>query len=254
MSETLYAHEQGDGDAVIVLLHGFVGSHASWAKIQGELANGARTIAFDLPGFGESLGYENAGPAKVAAKAVLGELNKRKTSGVHLVGHSMGGAVAALAALAAPTDIASLTLLAPGGFGTEINYRLLQHFAATTEPDAMRLILENMYGWNNPVAQATVDDLVAMRERSGQTDMLVKIGSYLARDGKQGVIPRAQLATLDMPVKVIWGTQDRVLPTRQAHRLPGCFAAHIFEDTGHMLPDEIPDAVCQLVRENIRKF
>ncbi len=38
-----------------------------------------------------------------------------------------------------------------------------------------------------------------------------------------------------MPIKVLWGTQDRVLPTRQAHKLPGVVATHIFERTGHML-------------------
>jgi pyruvate dehydrogenase E2 component (dihydrolipoamide acetyltransferase) len=55
-----------------------------------------------------------------------------------------------------------------------------------------------------------------------------------------------------MPTKVVWGAQDRVLPTRQAHRLPGHIAVHVFEGVGHMLPHEIPDAVARLIRENAR--
>jgi pimeloyl-ACP methyl ester carboxylesterase len=53
-------------------------------------------------------------------------------------------------------------------------------------------------------------------------------------------------------VKVLWGTQDRVLPTRQAHRLPGRIGVHIFENTGHMLPQEIPDEAAYLILENTR--
>jgi pyruvate dehydrogenase E2 component (dihydrolipoamide acetyltransferase) len=51
---------------------------------------------------------------------------------------------------------------------------------------------------------------------------------------------------------VLWGTQDRVLPTRQAHKLPGAIAVHIFEKTGHMLPQEIPHEVAGLILENTR--
>jgi pyruvate dehydrogenase E2 component (dihydrolipoamide acetyltransferase) len=53
-------------------------------------------------------------------------------------------------------------------------------------------------------------------------------------------------------VKVLWGTQDRIVPTRQAHRLPGRIAIHVFEDAGHMLPLEIPDEVAFLILENTR--
>jgi pyruvate dehydrogenase E2 component (dihydrolipoamide acetyltransferase) len=69
---------------------------------------------------------------------------------------------------------------------------------------------------------------------------------------RQKLLPVAALAELKLPVKVLWGTQDRVLPTRQAHRLPGRIAVHIFEDAGHMLPYEIAAEVAHLVLENTR--
>lgn len=69
---------------------------------------------------------------------------------------------------------------------------------------------------------------------------------------RQGVIAPDELASLTMPVKVLWGTQDRVLPTRQSHRLPPVFAAHVFENTGHMLIEERPRDVIMLIRQNIR--
>jgi pyruvate dehydrogenase E2 component (dihydrolipoamide acetyltransferase) len=51
-------------------------------------------------------------------------------------------------------------------------------------------------------------------------------------------------------VKVLWGMQDRVVPTRQAHRLPGRIAVHVFEEAGHMLPLEVPDDVAALILES----
>lgn len=248
----LFAKEKGDGPATIVFLHGFADTHEAWADIQDTLSSQARTIAFDLPGHGASLKYPDAGRTKVAVAAVLAEIADRKPGPVHLVGHSMSGAIAVLTALERSVDIASMTLLAPGGFGNEINHLLLQRHAEADDADTLRATLENMYGWNNPVRDETVARLVAMRNKPGQREKLIEISKTLSRDGKQGVIPREALMALELPVKVLWGTQDRVLPTRQAHRLPPMFAGHIFEDTGHMLPAEIPNAVIALIRQNIR--
>jgi pyruvate dehydrogenase E2 component (dihydrolipoamide acetyltransferase) len=69
---------------------------------------------------------------------------------------------------------------------------------------------------------------------------------------EQKTIGAWELARLAIPIKVLWGTQDRVLPTRQAHKLPGRIAVHIFEKTGHMLPQEIPGEVAHLILENTR--
>lgn len=253
MSEhRLFSSQKGDGDQTIAFLHGFADTSESWASIVNELSSEARTIAFDLPGHGGSLDCPDVRRTSTVADALLQELAVLGGGPVHLVGHSMGGAVAVLAALKKPDVIASLTLLAPGGLGTEINHRLLQRYAEAEDAGTLRSVLENMYGWNNPVSETTIERLVAMRRRPGQRDKLIEIAAGLSRDGKQGVIPREKLASLEMRVKVLWGTQDRVLPTRQAHRLPPMFAGHIFEDTGHMLPAEIPDAVIALIRQNIR--
>ena len=251
-SSRLFAREKGGGEKVVVFLHGFVDTHVAWQGIQDAIALEARTLAFDLPGYGKSVDYPDASRTRAAVEALRQEMVHRQLGPVHLVGHSRGGAIAALLALAKPDLVASMTLLAPGGFGTEINYRLLSRYAEAETAAELKAIMENMYGWNNPVSDDTVRHMVEMRKVDGQRDQLIEIARYMHRDGKQGVIPREQIASLSMPVKVLWGTQDRVLPTRQAHRLPPMFAAHIFEDTGHMLPAEIPDAAAALIRQNLR--
>jgi pyruvate dehydrogenase E2 component (dihydrolipoamide acetyltransferase) len=252
MAERLFAQEAGAGKKPIVFLHGFGATHFAWSPMVGHFSQSHHVLAYDLPGHGGSLDYPGAGPVKVGVAAVLGDLEARGLESFHLVGHSMGGAIAALMALRVPDKVLSLTLLAPGGFGTEINTRLLHRYAAARTAGEITACLEAMTGFATPIHDTTVQSFVAMRKTPGQSEMLAAIANALFTGGRQGAIGRDTLAELQMPVKVLWGTQDRVLPTRQAHRLPGHFAGHVFEETGHMLPDEIPEAVTKLIAENVR--
>jgi pimeloyl-ACP methyl ester carboxylesterase len=250
--EDLHGTEKGSGGgAPVVLLHGFGASHASWDDIVPLLAESRRTLALDLPGHGASLHRAAVGAGK-AAGLVLADLDRRGIESAHLVGHSMGGAVAVLAALRDAKRALSLTLLAPGGFGEEINHRLLYRYAAATEKRELKFVLEQFFGWDRPLPADLVDRIARDRRVKGARAALLSIFETFVADGSQKTIPRTELQRLIMPTKVLWGTQDRVLPTRQAHRLPGHIAVHVFEGVGHMLPYEVPDEVARLVLENTR--
>jgi pyruvate dehydrogenase E2 component (dihydrolipoamide acetyltransferase) len=92
-----------------------------------------------------------------------------------------------------------------------------------------------------------------MRARAGQVDKLVEIAAAMTRDDRQGVIPRERLDTLDMPVMVVWGTDDPVLPCNQADDLPVRFHLHHVLEAGHMLVEEAPDLIAEIVRRNTRR-
>jgi pimeloyl-ACP methyl ester carboxylesterase len=254
MSAALFARQAGEGGVPLVFLHGFGSTHTNWKTIQDSFAATRKTIAYDLPGHGGSLQFDGDISPKNMASAILADLTARGIDKFHLAGHSLGGSVSCLMALEASGRVSSMTLLSPGGFGNEVNGRLLQRFAAARDAETVRSCLEEMFGWSNPVSDYSVAFRTEVRQMPGQTETLVALCQRIARNGRQGVLPREQIAALDIPVKVLWGTQDRVLPTRQAHRLPGHIAGHIFEDTGHMLIEEIPGAVTRLIRENIREF
>jgi len=244
----LFVRETGDGGAApVVLLHGFAGTHAVWREIQPRLAREVRTLAYDLPGHGGSFDYPEAGPAKVAAVAILADLEARGIDRAHLVGHSMGGAVAALMALLGPQRIASLTLLAPGGFGPQINHRLLTRWAAASDEHDIVSCLEGMFGWYSPVPDDATADIAADRALPGRVAMLSRIATGLARDGRQGQLPLDRIAGLAMPVTIAWGALDNVLPARQTEGLPGRFAVHLFPELGHMLPEEASDEMLSLI-------
>ncbi|MBN9673957.1 alpha/beta fold hydrolase [Roseibium aggregatum] len=239
-----------DTGAPVILLHGFGGDRQTWINIQTGLAAKKRSIAFDLPGHGDALDWPRIGNAGVAAKAVAQSLEALGLERVHLVGHSMGGAIAALVALKNPDKVASLTLLAPGGFGPEINHKLLRRYAAATELPEMEMLLEQFFGWEFKLPKFLAKTAAEGRARPGAVATLEAIAEEIIDGTVQKTLPRNELAALPMPIKVIWGTQDRVLPTRQSHKLPGIVATHIFERVGHMPHLEIPNKVVRLILQN----
>jgi pyruvate dehydrogenase E2 component (dihydrolipoamide acetyltransferase) len=242
----------GNGAPPIVLLHGFGIDHRAWQTVRPHLESDRQVLAFDLPGHGRSLGRSESGNARIAAKAVLQCLAEMGIEAAHFVGHSMGGAAAALMGLMAPERVCSLTLLAPGAFGPEVNHRLLRRFAAALDEAEIALLLEQFFGWQNPLPAGLAAELAEMRRVDGQPAALEAIVETLFDGDVQKILPVEKLASGPFPVKVVWGTQDRVLPTRQAHKLPGRIAVHIFENAGHMLPYEIPRDVAHLIVENAR--
>lgn len=249
---SLFAHEQGSGPETIVLLHGFGGSHGVWAEIGSHLAADARIIAYDLPGHGASLEVEGARSPRRIAETVLGDIIERDLGRIHLVGHSMGGAVATLMALSAPERIASLTLLAPGGYGKQIDAALLRRFAKASRGDEIRACLAAMSGPGHIVSNQAVADCVTMRARPGQMEKLTEIVMAITRGGRQGAIPAELVAGLAMPVAVVWGVLDTVLPVSQADDLPAHFDLHLVPVAGHMLIDEAPGLIVELLRGILR--
>jgi pyruvate dehydrogenase E2 component (dihydrolipoamide acetyltransferase) len=91
--------ELGSGDGMpVVFLHGFGADLNSWMFNQPALAEGGRAIALELPGHGGSTKDVGAGDVAALAGAVDAALTALNLSRAHLVGHSMGGAVAAVLA------------------------------------------------------------------------------------------------------------------------------------------------------------
>ena len=248
----LFAIEQGGetgGTArPVVLLHGFDGRAAVWEALQRRLATPQqRVLAFDLPGYGRSRDYPGFGPPKVAARAVIAELEARGIASAHLVGHSMGGAIACLVSLFAPDRVASLTLLAPGGFGQEIGSDLIEAVMTAEGAEAVRTSLGAMGapGWQPDTE--TVAAIAAARtpeDRAAIAQMFDLL--FTARDGggggTQGVLPLETIAATGVPISLVWGTEDPVTPFAQGAEAPPGFALTALTGHGHMLMLEAEDA------------
>ena len=109
----------------MLFVHGVGGWAENWSEtVERVAASGRRAIAFDLPGFGESSAVGGAryfDPRDPFYPTVVDGV--RRALGLerpHLVGHSLGGGIAAVTSVVHPHAWRSLTLVAPGGFGPEI--------------------------------------------------------------------------------------------------------------------------------------
>src|SRR5439155_4392599 len=93
----------GAGDATpVVLVHGFGADLNGWMFTQPALAETRRAVALDLPGHGGSIKQVGAGDAETLAASVADAIAALGLAKLHLVGHSMGGAIAATVARADP--------------------------------------------------------------------------------------------------------------------------------------------------------
>ena len=91
-------------------------------------------------------------------------------------------------------------------------------------------------------------------ERAGITERregLAEMADSLLPDGTQVSLQRAALDALNIPVKVIWGTADRVVPYHQSAGLPARVALHSMAGIGHLPQVEATDTVAALVREQV---
>ncbi|WP_299934367.1 alpha/beta fold hydrolase [uncultured Nitratireductor sp.] len=259
MTGALYADDTGEGECALVLLHGFAGSHRVWEGVRkalpkvlpNALPKGLRIIAYDLPGHARSLGLPGAGRAKSVAQTVVDDLAARGIARYHLAGHSFGGAVAVLAAHLAPRSVASLVLIAPGGFGSGIAGDLMAARAHARTDDEIASAVQAMFGAQAQVESGVVEAAIELNSVPGQREKLIEISSLIVRDGEQGAFPRAMLEALAMPVHVAWGSRDAVLPPHQADGLPESFIVHRLPGLGHMLPEEAPAEIARIIAESI---
>ena len=108
----------------VLLVHGVGGWAENWAEVMPLLAaDGRRVVAFDLPGFG--LSERAAAPDYFGRPSfyadVVDAVRARLDLGrPHLIGHSLGGGIAFVSAISHPDRYRSLTLVAPGGLGSDI--------------------------------------------------------------------------------------------------------------------------------------
>ncbi|SNY91472.1 pyruvate dehydrogenase E2 component (dihydrolipoamide acetyltransferase) [Cohaesibacter sp. ES.047] len=242
----------GVASGTVVFLHGFGGDLSGWTNFQVGLSASHRSLAFDLPGHGGSVNYGVTCNAAVAAKAVGQDLDALGVAKVHLVGHSMGGAAAAVLALKRPQMVASMTLLAPGGFGPEIDQALLRAFAGAFDVESLHGALSRFFGPDFRLPRKMAEYDLAQRQRPGAQKALAATADAILHGDGQKVLPLDRIGALPIPIRVIWGAEDAVVPVSQAFGLPPMVAVHVFPGVGHMPHLEAGRSVLSLVRQTIR--
>jgi pyruvate dehydrogenase E2 component (dihydrolipoamide acetyltransferase) len=246
-----YAGTGQDGD-VVLLVHGYGGDRNSWLFLQEPLAARYRVYALDLPGHGTSSKDVGDGSVEMLAGTVLGVLNAIGVQRAHLVGHSLGGAVAVAAAARDPLRVSSLTLIAPSGFGPDINAGYLRGFADAQTRRELKPVVGQLFADESLVTRQVVDDLLAYKRLDGVDAALHTLLGTLLDGEAQRLDSGAALAVTGgaVPVTVVWGSADRIIPPAQAGSVAGA-ARRLVDGAGHMPHMEKPAEVQAAIEETI---
>lgn len=246
--------ELGSGP-VVVFVHGLAGSWQNWLENLPEVARDRRVIALDLPGFGESAMPEQrismAGYAAIVAE-LLDELG---VSTATVVGNSMGGLVSLELALAAPELVERLVLVSPAGISAE---GLLGDRAMVALRRAERVITGYNGFWASRadrVSRRAGLRRQLLRASAAHPDRLPPplVSEQLKVSGRPGFLDaveaiirtsiRERLPQIACPTLIVWGTEDRLVPVKDAERFArGIPDARVlrYPDTGHVAMLERP--------------
>lgn len=260
----IHHREAGEGPAVL-LVHGWPTSSFLWREVMKPIARTHRAIAIDLPGFGESdkpldASYDFAF-FEEAIDVLLERLGIEETA---IAGHDIGGPVAlhwALRNTGRVTKVALLnTLVYP-----ELSVAAQQFVRACTTP-GLREQLTSDDGLATAMrlgaadADAVTDEVVAGVTAPFRSDedrlALAKAGVGL--DLQEVARMERELPSLRVPLRVIYGEQDRILPdiAETVARLKGDVPhAEVtsLPHCGHFLQEEDPEQVGELLAEFLRR-
>jgi pyruvate dehydrogenase E2 component (dihydrolipoamide acetyltransferase) len=231
---TLRFLRQGEGGEPLVLLHGFGGDLNNWLFNAEPLSADREVYALDLPGHGGSVKQVGDGDVSVLVDAVREFLDARGIERAHLAGHSMGALVAAELALADPERVLSLALVAPAGFGEEIDREYVEGFVAASGRRELKPVLQRLFADPGLVNRQMVDDVLKYKRLDGVQAALETLAGSLFPDGRQARIVAERLEEgYAGPVLVIWGERDAVIPAAQADAAPGRAETRVIADVGH---------------------
>ncbi|VAV86593.1 Dihydrolipoamide acetyltransferase component (E2) of acetoin dehydrogenase complex [hydrothermal vent metagenome] len=242
---------QAEGDAPpIIFIHGFGGDRKGWLFNSGDLSAYNEVYTLDLPGHGESSKEVGEGSLDFLAGTVARFMIAVNVSVAHIVGHSLGAAVAVSLAEKYSDRVASLTLIAGLGNRTEVSRDYIEGFLGAKRRKALKPYMQQLFANGDMVSRGMIEDVLKARRMEGAEDCLRKIANRAVLC-KTGVSTEQNLLQLSMPVQVIWGRKDQVAPVSQVIDLPAALKVTVLEDAGHMVHMEAAKDVNHLISEFI---
>jgi pimeloyl-ACP methyl ester carboxylesterase len=265
----MHYRDQGQGP-ILVLIHGFSASLHTWEPWVERLATGEdrindyRVISIDLPGHGLTSAPEGYEASIDAYRDVVAEfVQSQNLQRFALAGSSMGGNVAWEYALAHPEQVEALILVDASGWqetraefaDDPPAFKLLRNPVLgplVRDLDSTRLIrggLEASFGDPALVDDAMVTRYAEMARAPGHRDILLQM--TLGFRSRNFATPE-RLMPLRMPVLVLSGDQDRIVPVDHARQFNQAITGSelvLFEGIGHIPQEEAADDSAMAVHE-----
>jgi len=238
----------GEGSDNVILIHGFGGDLDRWLFTQEPMSATASVYALDLPGHGQSTKAVRDGSVAAMAEVVAQFMDAVGIGSAHLVGHSLGGAVALQVAVAHPDKASALSLIASAGLGDEINGEYINGFVNAESRREIKPLLQQLVGDPDLINRALIDDILKYKRLDGVTEALTTVAQAFIDGDKQTIGLRDALPRISVPVKVIWGSVDKIIPASHADDMPANVDVHVLDGFGHLVQLEAASDVNKILQ------
>jgi pimeloyl-ACP methyl ester carboxylesterase len=252
----------GSGQPVMILLHGFASSTLSWQNVMGPLSRSGTVIAFDRPAFGLSarpLTWNGQNPYSPEAQVdiAVALMDKLGIQQAILVGNSAGGSQAVYATLRHPERVLALVLVdaaiysgggPPGWVKLLLRTPQMRHLG----PLIARSLLSRsetliQQAWHDPtkVTSKTLADYRKFTQVANWDQALWEF-TLASRD----LHLDQHLGELQLPVLVVTGDDDRIVPMEESIRLSKALPAAelvVIPNCGHVPQEECPEPFIKAV-------
>ncbi len=256
----------GEGEPTLVLLHGFAASAFSWRKVTKPLGELRSVIAFDRPAFGlterpmpEEWSGQNPYSSEAQADLTVALMDELGVDKAVLVGHSAGGTIAALTALRHPDRVEALILEDAAIYRQAGTPSWLRPLLLTPQMRWLGPVLvRSIATWGEGVIETAWDDpeKITVELLSGYKKPLqaenwdralweFTLASHPLALG-------ARLQEITLPVLVITGDNDRIVPTQESVRLAGELPNAelvVIPRCGHVPHEECPEPFLDAVTD-----
>jgi pimeloyl-ACP methyl ester carboxylesterase len=235
----------------IVLVHGLGGRAEEWLDLSRDLVKaGYRVYLPDLPGYGRSekpTGFSYSVPDEAAI--VAGFLDAVDLKQVNLGGISMGGWVVQVVASEHPDRVRRLMLFDSAGIHEQPSWDT-RLFTPTTNAE-VRQLNALLYPHPFPVPGFVARDILRITDQNGWVNRRAVASMLAGNNASDDLLPK-----LKMPVLIVWGAEDRIMPLHQGekmHSLVPQSQLEVFQGCGHLSPMQCASQVGPAVVDFLRK-
>jgi pimeloyl-ACP methyl ester carboxylesterase len=242
-----FVRSEGEGDPLL-FLHGVSGLRG-WPPFLETLARSFRVIAPDHPGFGRSEGLEHLDDVVDLALYYTEFIDAMGLEQPYLVGHSLGGMIAAEVAAIAPDLVSKLALIAPIGLWLD-DHPVMDFFAATPEELAAAIFHDADSAIAKEMMTMPSDPEVQLEAVLERTKNLSAAGKFLWPIPDKGL--KKRIHRIAAPTLLLWGASDRLAPPVYGQAFLKRIAKArliLFKEASHMLPFEKADELAEVVTD-----
>ena len=251
----------------LLLIHGMAGSSATWRAIIPQLSTKYRVIAPDLLGHGMSAkprGDYSLGAFAVFLRDLLDELGVHRAT---VVGQSLGGGIAMQFAYQHRDYCERLALIGSGGLGPDLSpmLRLLSAPGAelvlpVVAPQSVLNLGNKLGSWltsagiQAPRAGQMWQAYCSLSDSAGRHAFLRTLRSVVDHRGQAVSALNKLHLTAGLPVVLIWGDDDRIIPVSHAYAAHDALTGsrlEVLEGIGHFPHVEAPMAVAEILENFI---